>query len=212
MIRAVVFDFDGTLVLSNAIKEDSFYAVAGAFPGGRERMQMVVAMKPGDRSAVWTRFTSEMGLVERTNDLIAQYTALCETRIKACPERSGASASLQTLRAAGLRLYVNSSTPAEPLRSITAARFAAGTFDGVHGGHGRKLENLRYIAAAARLEPSHIAMVGDGIDDFDAARAFGCHFFGVRGGSLDAAPSAHMIADLRELPGLIAAVKEPVRS
>ena len=212
MIRAVVFDFDGTLVLSNAIKEDSLYVIAGAFPGGRERMQMVVAARPGDRRAIWTRFSSEMGVSERTDDLVAQYTALCEARIKGCPERTGASAALHALRATGVRLYVNSSTPAEPLRSITAARFATGTFDGVHGGHGRKLENLRHIAGVGRLEPAQIAMVGDGIDDADAARAFGCHFIGVRGGSLDAGHSAPMIDDLLELPGLIAAIKEPVRS
>lgn len=210
MIRAVAFDFDGTLVLSNAIKDDSLYVIAGAFPGGRERMQMVVATRPGDRYAIWTRFSAEIGMSERASDLTAQYTQLCETRINACPERAGASAALQALRGAGLRLYVNSSTPTEPLCSITAARFVTGTFDGVYGGHGRKLENLRHIARVERLDPAHIAMVGDGIDDADAARAFGCHFIGVRGGSLNGAASAPMIDDLRELPGLISAIEEPL--
>jgi phosphoglycolate phosphatase len=211
VIRAVVFDFDGTLVLSNAIKEDALYVVAAGFPGGRELMQRVAATKPGDRTAIWTRFSAEMGIPDRTDDLIAQYTTLCETRIKACPERAGASAALHALRTAGLRLYVNSSTPTEPLRSITAARFTGGTFDGVYGGHGCKLENVRHIARVGRLEPAHIVMVGDGTDDADAARAFDCHFIGVCDGTFDAARSAPAIDDLRELPTMITAIEESVR-
>ncbi len=212
MIRAVVFDFDGTLVLSNGIKEDAFYAVADAFPGGRERMKTVLADRPGDRSDIWTRFTSDMGIAEQAGDLIERYTALCETRITACPERAGTSATLQALRAIGLRLYVNSSTPTGPLRVITAARFPPATFDDVLGGYGRKLENLQRVAGGARLQPSDIVVVGDGTDDADAARAFGCHFVGVSDGSLGGPHSASIIDDLRALPALIAAMREPLGS
>jgi phosphoglycolate phosphatase-like HAD superfamily hydrolase len=210
VIRAVVFDFDGTLVLSNAIKEDSFYAVAAVFPGGREYMQTILSATPGDRSAIWRRFASDFGIAQQAGELVDRYTAQCQTRITACPERTGASAMLQTLRARGLRLYVNSSTPTEPLLAITAARFPAATFDEVLGGHGRKLENLCCIAEGARLDPGAIVMVGDGVDDLEAAREFGCHFVGVSGGSLAAACSGSLIDDLLDLPGLLHSMKEPV--
>lgn len=210
MIRATVFDFDGTLVLSNTVKEDSFYVVAASFPGGREHMQTILRTKPGDRSVIWSRFASDFGVAGHAGELVDRYTTLCQTRIQASAERAGASAVLQTLRALDLRLYVNSSTPTEPLRAITAACFPAVTFDEVLGGHGRKLENLRHVADGARLGPGAIVMIGDGVDDLDAARQFGCHFVGVSGGSLAAAQSGSLIDDLRELPALLDGMKEPV--
>jgi phosphoglycolate phosphatase-like HAD superfamily hydrolase len=210
VIDAAVFDFDGTLVLSNAIKADLFIDMASDFPGGREQMQTILRARIGDRSAIWQRFAADRGIGEQAGELVRRYTSLCQTRIETCPERAGASAVLEALRARGFRLYVNSSTPTDPLRALTAARFPAVTFDAVHGGYGRKLENLRRIADDARRDPRAIVMVGDGVDDFDAARAFGCRFVGVSGGSLGVVAPGALIDDLRDLPARLGSMKEPV--
>ena len=212
MIRSVVFDFDGTLLLSNAVKEESFYAIAEAFPGGGERMRAILKSRPGDRSAILKQFADAMQVGDRADDLIARYTSICSARIMLCPERPGASSALAALRAAGIRLCVNSSTPIQPLRAIAAARFPAATFDDVFGGYGCKLDNLRRLAEAAQLRAADIAMVGDGSDDAEAAAAFGCHFVGVSGGSLRASGSAPLIDDLRDLLPLLGRMEGCVRS
>lgn len=184
MIRCVVFDFDGTLVLSNAIKRDGFFALATDFPDGAAAMERLLADPPGDRFAILEAFAAPHGA--DADDLAARYGKWCEERILSCPERTGAAAVLVRLRYAGLRLYVNSATPTAPLQAIVARRYASGTFDGVLGGHGAKLVNLEAIAATEELTPVEMLMVGDGIDDRDAAADFGCAFAGVAEGTLAA--------------------------
>ena len=101
-----------------------------------------------------------------------------------CPERHGASLALAQLSRAGISIHVNSATPIIPLRSLVLRRYGAGTFAGVHGGHGAKFANLVEILRREQLHPSPLAMVGDGIDDRDAATNSGCQFVGIGGGSL----------------------------
>lgn len=195
MIRCVVFDFDGTLVLSNDIKREGFFAAVAERPDGPERMARILACPPGDRYAIFRRFAE--GTEDDANELAARYSSWCEERILVSPERPGASVALAQLRGAGIRVHVNSATPTAPLRSVVLRRYGEGSFDGVHGGHGAKRENLEAILRQEQLLPSSLAMVGDGIDDRDAALTVGCQFVGVGGGTLAAAvPDEELLGTL----------------
>jgi phosphoglycolate phosphatase len=196
MIRCVVFDFDGTLLLSNDIKREGFFAAVAEQPGGVERMARILASPPGDRYAIFRRFADEAG--DDPGELAVRYSSWCEERILVCPERSGASLALAELRRAGIRVHVNSATPTIPLRSVVLRRYGEGRFDGVHGGHGAKRENLEAILRQEQLVPSSLAMVGDGIDDREAALAVGCQFIGIGGGTLAATAPAEELLDSLE--------------
>lgn len=196
MIRCVVFDFDGTLVLSNDIKREGFFAAVSECPGGAERMARILACPPGDRYAIFRRFAEETG--SDANVLAARYSNWCEERILVCPERPGASLAMAQLRRAGIGVHVNSATPTAPLRSVVLRRYGAGSFNGVHGGHGAKLANLEAILRQKQLVPSSLAMVGDGTDDRDAALEVGCQFVGVGGGTLAAAAPDEELLDTLE--------------
>ncbi len=195
MIQCVVFDFDGTLVMSNAIKRDGFTAIAERFPDGVSRMDMIMTNPPGDRYAIMDAFAA---LYDANGaDLVAEYAIWCENRILECPERAGAAETLAFLKAKGISIWINSATPQEPLRTIVTKRYDAGTFSGVLGGHGKKVENLQKIMQAENLSPEQILMVGDGFDDRDGATAIGCPFIGLDQGSLAAKdPHADMLTHL----------------
>jgi phosphoglycolate phosphatase-like HAD superfamily hydrolase len=182
MIRCVVFDFDGTVVLSNDIKREGFFAVVSAIPDGLSRMAAILSNPPGDRYAIFDRFAVETGA--STSDLVDSYSSWCEERILQCPERHGAERVIPTLRAAGMKVHLNSATPTAPLRSIVTRRVGVDFFDGVHGGHGEKAGNLKVILALEGIRPDELVMIGDGTDDWDAANIMGCRFIGVPGGTL----------------------------
>jgi phosphoglycolate phosphatase len=196
MIRCVVFDFDGTLVLSNDIKREGFFAAVAERAGGPERMARILASPPGDRYAIFRRFAEEAG--DDPGELAVRYSSWCEERILVCPERSGASLALAELRRAGISVHVNSATPTAPLRSVVLRRYGEDSFNGVHGGHGAKVANLEAILRQEQLLPASLAMVGDGIDDRDAALRAGCQFVGVGGGTLAAAAPDEKLLDTLE--------------
>ena len=198
MIRCAVFDFDGTLVLSNAIKRDGFFAVAAGYPDGAAAMNRLLANPPGDRFAIMAAFAALHGA--NAGELAEQYGAWCEARILAYPERAGATACLMDLRQRGISPWINSATPEAPLRAVVARRYPTGTFAGVLGGHGRKADNLRAILAAENIAATEMLMIGDGVDDRDGARAVGCAFVGLTDGSLAAAPApGPLLTDLAAL-------------
>ena len=202
MIRCVVFDFDGTLVLSNRIKRDTFLDVAADFPDGPAVMAGILQRSPGDRAAIASEFAAAVGAASEAGNLIDRYTGLCEQRIAACPDRAGAAELLTSLRQRRVRLHVNSSTPADALQRLVSLRYPGGTFDGVHGGYGCKLWNLRAIARHDRIDAGEVAMVGDGTDDMAAAREFGCRFIGVAGGTLSAQREP-LIEDLQSVADML---------
>lgn len=184
MIRAVVFDFDGTLVDSVAIKENAFAEVALAVSGGDTAMQAVRSDGlPQDRHSVFRRFAAQLAEENGQSDaeawgaeLAARYSALCEERISACKECPGAGEILARLKAEGYQVYLNSATPAEALQVILARRGLDTAFREVYGIPPSKEENLRRIVASAEANPGEVLVVGDGADDAASAAAVGCHY------------------------------------
>jgi phosphoglycolate phosphatase-like HAD superfamily hydrolase len=198
MIRSVVFDFDGTLILSNEIKREGFFAAVSEINDGAAYMKVLLDNPEGDRYTIFNRFTDVFGA--SADDLVKRYTDWCEERIVICPEREGASTVIQTLRQSRVNIHLNSATPIDSLRRIVLRRYGTGYFSSVYGGHGNKRENLEEILNKEQLPPSLLAMVGDGIDDREAAVAVGCQFVGVGGGTLAAAaPDASLVDSLEHL-------------
>ena len=158
------------------------FAAVAEQPRGLERMARILSSPPGDRHAIFRCFAEEAG--DEPGELAAYYSSWCEGRIVVCPERYGASLALAELCRAGIKVHVSSATPTIPLRSMILRRYWAGCFDGVHGGYGAKRENLEAILRQECFILSSLAMVGDGIDDREAALAVGCKFIGIGGGTL----------------------------
>ncbi len=185
MIRAFVFDFDGTLVDSNAIKADGYRRVAAVHPGGAAIMEATIAEVLGDRFAVFEAYAKRLeragGPICSPSDLAASYTASVDTAVAAAAEMPGARQLLNALREAGCASFLSSATPVASLSRIVAARGWTFFFKSIHGAPAPKLDTLRRIIAVHHLAPGEVAVVGDGADDHAAAAATGCRFFPVGG-------------------------------
>lgn len=183
-IRGVVFDFDGTLVDSNAIKRRAYFEASAALGNVEPIVTAVLNSCVGDRRQILTEIarraqvTGEMSS-RRVDDLVAHYTRYCEEQIAVCPEVAGATDTLSRLAARGFGLFVNSATPTQPLVRLIERRGWTRHFRGILGSPESKIGNLQTAASVAQLAPAEMLMVGDGEDDRQAARAFGCAFVGV---------------------------------
>lgn len=185
--QAVVFDFDGVIVQSNALKRRAFYdifpveaagAVDAVLAAHREKSRFAIialilaAWRPGEHAPEAVDAPAVAGLA-------ADYNRIVEQGAVDCPLIPGAGETLASL-AGRLPLYIASATPQEPLRRIVAARGLAGRFRRVLGAPASKQDNLAAVVAeVGPADSAAVVMVGDGRSDLRAAQALGCSFIGI---------------------------------
>ena len=182
-LRCVVFDFDGTLVDSYAIKRDAYFEILRDVPGSADTIERVLAAAPqADRHGVLSAVHAELARAGAARlpdpaEWVAAYAAHCQAAVSACAPLPGAVEALDALGGAHA-LYIASATPEDALLRIVAARGWTRRFAGVYGGPRSKLGNLQRAALREGLQPRQLVYVGDGAVDRRAAEAFGCRFLG----------------------------------
>ena len=218
MIRLVLFDFDGTLVDSNARKRACMRAIVADLPGGLAALEKARRLG-GNRYRLFAeaaRLLDPCGepsaIARRGRALAAAYTRCCARAIAAAPERRGARAALAALKARGIRIWVNSATPHSDLLAIVRGRGLLPWLDGVLGGPASKTANLRAALKAERVAPRQALMVGDGPDDREAARALGTLFVAITAENRLAGKGPFAMRDLARLPALVDRIRSrPLR-
>jgi phosphoglycolate phosphatase len=181
-IRCVAFDFDGTLVESNAIKRGTYFEVLEGVSGATGALERTLRENPrADRTGILAKareaVVREGAEVASLKDLVAAYSSICERRVIECASLPGAPEALEALHPTHA-LYLASATPEDALERVVAGRGWSQLFRGVYGGPRSKPENLTRIAERECLSKEQMLYVGDGVVDRDAAVAFGCAFLG----------------------------------
>ncbi|MEX2298752.1 MAG: HAD family hydrolase [Dongiaceae bacterium] len=186
--KAVVFDFDGTLIDSVDAKRDAFFRL---FPAGepyRAIVKRVLAIDPdGSRHVVIPRMIEAMTaqklalpLGHTATDRIGAYGQAVYAAQRAAAECPGASTLLHALKG-HTALYISSNTPEPDLSNLVAARGWSDLVDGLFGHPRDKSETLAMLVERHDSAKDDVAVVGDGESDERAARDVGCPFFRVCG-------------------------------
>ena len=199
-VRCFVFDFDGTLKLTNQIKRQGFFEIIDSQAVYRAQMETVLESCDGDRYEILKSYAAIAG--GDLDELVSSYSSWCERQIIKSPEREGASSVLRALKERQKLIYVNSATPQNVIKNLIPRIYGTNFFDGIYGGSDCKSTNLLEIMTDRKLVPNDVVMIGDGLDDWVAAQSVGCKFRGVAGGSLQHSkkigPSC-LIDNLKEL-------------
>jgi phosphoglycolate phosphatase-like HAD superfamily hydrolase len=209
VIRVAVFDFDGTLVDSNAIKRRCLDEVVADLPGGADALA-IARRAGGDRYAMFAAVARRLRPDADASDtatfgrtLADDYTRRCFTAIAAAPERRGAGAALDALARRGVRLWVASATPERDLAPLLRARGIDALFEGALGSPRTKLQSLRTVLEAEGVSPRQTVMVGDGDDDAAAAARAGTWYVAVTAERPAPRYTPFAMPDLERLPATI---------
>jgi len=185
-IRAIVFDFDGTLIDSNRLKYDAYFML---FPADDHHARIIRAVLSEifeeSRFVVLEEILRRLGAREEAplkgevGKLAERYNGIVLAGAKTCPEKPGAEEALKKL-APAYRLYVSSTTPEAALKEVLRFRKWDGYFRAVFGYPHEKPETLRRIITLEKLKSDEVLIVGDGESDRKSAQENRCPFFHVR--------------------------------
>ena len=202
---ALIFDFDGVLVESTAVKTGAFAAIYRKH--GDEIANRAVAYHlehAGISRYVKFRHLHRMLLgVDLSDDEVAslggQFSKLVLDAVVAAPWVRGAREFLESFSAT-LPLFVASGTPDDELKIIVARRGMTRFFQSTHGTPATKGEIIRAIVKQHGFAPRQVLMVGDAAADFDGARTGGTRFLGrVADGQNPFPPGVEVIPDMQRL-------------
>jgi phosphoglycolate phosphatase len=181
-IRAIVFDFDGTLVESNQIKYDVYFEL---FPSDSRHARIIRDVLSESfeqtRYVILEEILRRLGVGDHAhvrrevNKLAERYNDIVLAGAKTCPERPGAEKALRRL-ASVYPLYLSSTTPQVSLEEIIRFRKWDGYFRAVFGYPHEKTETLRRIMALEKAHCDQVLVVGDGESDRKSAAESGCPF------------------------------------
>lgn len=181
--RALVFDFDGTLVDSNQIKRRAFEPCFKEFPEYRsEILEYCWSNNHLSRTEKFRHVYEKILGLSYTEDVAAMlYERFAEAsthQIISAPEIQGAERFLSRER--GRRVMVLlSSTPHDILLHIVRKRRWEVYFEAIQGAPVAKGRWLAEFQKARRLGPREILFFGDTAEDAGAAQESGCNFIAV---------------------------------
>jgi phosphoglycolate phosphatase-like HAD superfamily hydrolase len=179
----IVFDCDGVLLESVAVKTDAFrnlFLEHGI--NAAERMSTYHLAHGGvSRFQKFAWFHREvLGrtiIPDEERALNQRFMELCLSGVLAAPFVPGIIDFLKEWHQR-LPLYIASGTPDEELKEIIAKRDLNHFFQGVHGTPPDKTALLAGIVERAGVSPGKTLMVGDSSTDLDAALSVGTWFYG----------------------------------
>jgi len=224
MIRCIVFDFDGTLVISNHIKLQTFYHVTQSHDPTGSTVTRILQQYPNkDRHGVFLQIVHELLVnnqipkYQNPEALATQwaeaYTFSCEQAIATCEEVPGTSETLRWISQQNIPIFINSRTPTPTLNRLVTLRSFNRFASKIYGAPATKTENLWNIQNLSKAHIQEVLFVGDSEDDRKAAHEVGCHFVGVMLGEENRfkQPPEHQITDLYQLPKIVTTLHEKDR-
>jgi phosphoglycolate phosphatase-like HAD superfamily hydrolase len=182
-LKAIIFDFDGVIAESVAVKVEAFRRMFEAkCPEHLEQILAYHKINGGISRYVKFQYIYDQFLKEplseaesqRLGGLFSQYVL---EGVIAAPFVAGAKEFLFKY-SERFSMFIVSGTPEDEMRLISAQRGLDRYFKGVYGSPRTKAELIRMILDEHKLEKEKVLFVGDSVNDYDGAKEAGIRFIG----------------------------------
>lgn len=206
MIKQLIFDFDGVILDSNAVKTAGFRHVLRAYSEQEWQAFRTFHEANGGlpRYDKFRYFFSEIIAVPVDEAEVMRLSTEFSTHMKQELTNKAyiIGEALEFLRAyAGkLPMHVASGTDEQELQYLCEKLDLAQYFTSIHGSPTLKPNNVAKILATYRYNPDETALVGDSYNDFEAAQANGLVFMGYNNPALAEISGTKYLQKFVELP------------
>jgi phosphoglycolate phosphatase-like HAD superfamily hydrolase len=184
-LQGIIFDFDGVILDSVDIKTRAFSSLFSGYP---EHLEAIVRfhLEQGGLSRyrkfeiIYREFLHLPLSASESQTLGDQFSKLVFEEALTCPFINGADQCLRFL-ATDFRLFIASGTPQDELRRIVEGRNLSSLFAGIYGSPTSKADIIQSILREYGWSPEQVVMIGDAINDLQAAQECGVPFIGRHG-------------------------------
>ena len=179
-LRLIIFDFDGVIAESIAMKAAAFRETFSFAPEYQDEIVQYHLDNGGMSRFVKFRYIyKEILHEELTREqeewLGERYAGIVREKMFTIPLVPGAFELLNDVKGK-IPLYVVSATPGEEMLEIADRRGLAGYFDGIYGSPGSKADRIREILSTNCVSPEETLFIGDAPQDYEAAHETGVRF------------------------------------
>ena len=184
MVRALILDFDGVVVESEAAKDALFREMFARYPAhAAAAAGFHEANRALPRQRKFEHFVFELlGLRDDevlVRALVAEFGALAVERVAACSLVAGARELLERCAARHLPVYLASVTPRDDLLEVLGRQGLHGYFAEVFGDPPTtKAEAIEQVLRATGAPRDDLVLVGDTASDLRVASMAGIRFIG----------------------------------
>lgn len=206
-IKAIILDFDGTIVESVDIKDAAFKALFKDYPDKiDEIMDYHLAHNTIVRFDKFKHITTKILGKKYTKDLEKKlgesFAAFIFDSIVACPYVKGAAELLEYF-SNKVPLFLVSATPEKELDAILKARGIKKYFKRVYAVPWIKMEALRDIVSRENIRAEEAVYIGDSYEDCEAAGEAGVRFMGRRSNKSFKGAAAEVYDDMDRIKEIL---------
>lgn len=202
-LRAIILDFDGTLIESVGIKDQAFQVLFKDYP---EHLDAIMAFHLAHNHTIrFEKFEHIHREILRlpypaaiARDLAERFSLAVVDGLANCPYVPGAREFLESQRGR-TPLYLVSMSPAGELDQVLAARDLVRFFRKVYAHPWQKAAAVADILTQEGIEPQEVVFVGDTDEDCLAARQAGVLFLGRDSGRPLGAEAGRVFRDMHEI-------------
>jgi phosphoglycolate phosphatase-like HAD superfamily hydrolase len=164
--KALVFDFDGTLIISNQLKIDAYYDIFRRGDVDHSIIESTLKMHPE-----LNRYDTISKILENANceynlaSLSDIYSELVFERVIKARNLDHAEELLEHLTSKDIKLFLSSNTPAIVLKEIINHKGWNKYFDRIYGFPNKKTDTIKQIIEEFKFETTDCLIIGDGESD-----------------------------------------------
>ncbi|AXJ01694.1 Phosphoglycolate phosphatase, HAD superfamily [Cyclonatronum proteinivorum] len=186
-LQAIFWDFDGVLLNSNEIRDKGFAEVLKEYPAAEVDQLLAFHQQNGglSRYVKFRYFFEKIRGVSISESEIQQWAERFSVIMRELLTDSGLQIqeTINYVRRNHTRvhMYIVSGSDQEELRFLCKAHGIASYFKRIHGSPTPKKEWVGTILKEEKLESGKCILVGDSINDHEAASVNGMHFMSYNG-------------------------------